>query len=139
MKGPVVLAVLALASACKEKGTITIDLSGAEACGAERVRFQAVKNGTCSCTCGSCACETSGNQVCIQDVCAGSGCTLEEARSGALEFEPPSEGLYALTYQFFDGAVPASTVSVVCVIVEVQEDGTASSVMDPDPMCCATP
>ena len=130
---------LALLSGCKDKGTITIDLSGAEACGAERVRFQAVKNGTCSCTCGGCACETMGNQVCIQDVCAGSGCTLDEARNGALEFEPPSEGLYALTYQFLDGAVPAATVSVVCVIVEVQEDGTASSTMNTEPTCCATP
>lgn len=127
---------LALITACKDKGTITIDLTG-ESCGAARVRFQAIKNGTCACTCDSCTCQTTTSQECILDVpCAGSGCTVDEARDTGLEFVPPSAGQYALTYQFLDDSVPAKTLSVVCVLVQVDADGTASSMMQTNPTCC---
>ncbi len=126
-----------LGGACKERGTITIDLAN-DSCGGTHVRFQAVKNGTCSCTCGTCSCQTTTTEECVRDVpCTGTGCTLDEARANGLEFSPPSAGQYALTYQFLDDSVPAKTLSIACVIVDVDADGTASSTSTPTmPACC---
>lgn len=132
-----ILALGVLLGACKDKGTITIDLADAS-CGATRVRFQAIKGGACSCTCASCSCLTTAMQECILDVpCAGAGCSLDEVRAnGGVEFDPQSAGQYALTYQFLDDSDAAKTLSVVCVVVDVDADGTASSSSMPAPACC---
>ncbi|MBL0220717.1 MAG: hypothetical protein IPQ07_43470 [Myxococcales bacterium] len=131
----VLVLLLALASACKDKGTITIDLEN-DACGGTKVWFQAIKNGTCSCTCGACECSTSTTQQCITTAPCLGGCSIESVRADGIEFEPPSAGQYALTYKFTDDATPARTTSIVCVIVDVDADGTTSTTTTPEPPAC---
>jgi hypothetical protein len=126
---------------CKERGTIHIDLS--QPCpngNVTAVRFQAVKNGTCdACTCSTCSCVSSADQQCLIDVpCDGAGCPIEEARANGIDFDPPSAGRYALTYELVDASQgPAALpVAVFCTVVEVDADGTASTRSMPAPACC---
>ena len=129
-------------AACKERGTITIDLSLSTCPSATPtlVRFQAIKNGSCNaCSCGSCVCENTSEQQCIADVpCSGSGCPIEDARANGIDFDPPSAGRYALTYEFLDGAAgpAARVVAAICTNITVDADGTTSSSAAPPPTCC---
>lgn len=132
------LLAIACLGACKERGTITIDLSLPAACGTPTfVHFQAVKNGACDecLTCGGCACgDGTGDQQCI--VNTGS-IEIGEAHRNGIAFDPPSAGSYALTYEFLEGdAPPNPRVAVICKIITVDADGAESSSVMPEPMCC---
>ena len=131
--------LVACLAACKERGTITIDLSlTCPSVTATRVRFQAIKNGSCnSCSCTSCVCENTSEQQCIADVpCSGSGCPLADAQENGIDFDPPSAGRYALTYQFLGAGTAAPVVASTCTTITVDADGTASSTAMPAPTCC---
>jgi hypothetical protein len=135
------LVVLACAVGCKERGTITIDLMPQCNGSATMVRFQAIKDGTCdACTCATCTCTNTTDQQCIASVpCDGAGCPVAEVQKNGIDWEPPSAGRYALTYEFLDGnAGPAAApVAIVCTEITVDADGTSSSTEMPAPTCCS--
>jgi hypothetical protein len=125
--------------ACKERGTISVDLTPpcASASTAVAVRFQVVKGGNCmQCNgCGgACPCDTTATEKCITGVDCDPACSLADAKMRGIEFDPPSPGAYSLTYHFFNAA--SQEISILCTDVTVESDGTTSSTAQTMSICC---
>jgi hypothetical protein len=130
------LVALVCLAACKQRGTISIDLDLPDNCKtAATVKFQAVKGGRCSaCDCNQCECPNVEDQQCVEPVDCDPSCTVEEAKGSGVAFDPPSAGSYALAYKFYDAN--GLQVGYVCVDVTVDADGTASSKPAGTRACC---
>ena len=132
------LVLIACLAACKERGTIAIDLTLPPTCvrasEATQVRMQVVKGGSCM-ACTACNCPCPGT-ACITglDCQDQPWCSLDDAKRDGIEFDPPSPGSYALSYTFYDAL--GVKVGLVCADVVVESDGTTSSNAATTSVCC---
>jgi len=125
----VLVAVLALA-ACKQQGTITLDLNAQTCSAADSLEVYFVKGTGCG-TCGCGGCDVCASGAC-KNVCVN--CSPADLTTG-LPLDPaPGPGTYAVLVN----EVSAGHVSAVACVdgVEIDADGTASRQVTLDAKCC---
>ncbi len=122
-------AMIALLSACKERGTISIPLiEPCDARTATEVAIYLKPATTCAAvladeqTCGLAALECSGDCAAL---CDDGYCDLEEIHDG-LTFEPARAGDYALIMAYRYGVGAIRDEGLACFDVRVDADGTQS-------------
>ena len=132
-----VVVLMACASGCKERGTASLSLDGAELCVDEATHVQVylVPNQNCdTCSCGECIAPCSGDG-CVR-ACDGDYCTIDELRAG-ISITPPRAGQYAVVYQLVSQAhSPTQEIAVACGVVTLDEDGTSDLQQDVGGTCC---
>jgi hypothetical protein len=132
VKRAIVLAALALV-ACKQRGTITLEVTGAGSCSMgsadDKVSVYFVKGASCGSMCGT-LCGT-GNCV---DSCKN--CTASDLATG-LPLDPsPGPDTYAV--QIDEVGSGSRYIARGCAgSVEIDADGTASRAVAIDLSCCA--
>ena len=133
--------LVVLAGACREAGTLRVDLGALPmSCQEDVTEIAAyfVRGGSCAdCTCtGACpACEQGR---CVQ-ACGGEGCAVEDVRQHGIAFEPPVSGPYVAIYKYRRPAPSGGLeeVAVVCAELFVETDSTTSAVITPmQAQCC---
>jgi hypothetical protein len=131
------LALLALsaAAACKQPGTIAIDLDGLDACpAATRVQVYLIAGATCACTCAECVASCRAETCTVG--CPPEGCPLSSLDDG-LALTPPAGGQYAVVYQLRDDSGPLPVVvATACAVVTVGDDGTGDQAVTAATTCC---
>jgi len=134
MTARAVMAVAVAVAACKEAGTIAIEVDlpddGTCAAGAEVIVY-AIPGAVC----GEVACSKyvdACDDGCV--VACADGCPLEEL-SAALALTPPP-GRYALVIDYYDaGGTPVATA---CAQLTVDADGTDDVELIADGVCCTS-
>jgi hypothetical protein len=135
--GALALALAVGLASCKDRGTVTFDLTFPDACPATHVQAYLIRNVTCGeCSCAECVApcnESNCEPACPQP------CPIDVLDDG-LAIQPTEPGLYAVVYQLIDtpedGGLPRLVASA-CADAQVDEDGTTSMTLDVAGECCA--
>lgn len=136
MSAPRALALaVAVIAACKQPGTVAIDIDGLGACtAATRVQVYLIAGATCACTCGECVASCRPETCTVG--CPPEGCPISSLDDG-LAVTPPAGGQYAVLYQLRDdtGPVPV-VVATACTVITVDDDGTGDQSFTAAATCC---
>lgn len=134
-----VLVVLAATPACKQRGTVDIEVTVPDECvAATHVAVYLMRGATCGpCECGDCLTRCADGDCTIG--CDGGYCTIEEFESGGVTATPPAAGTYAVVYQFVafgDGDIPTEVAAACVENVDIDSDGTSDAQHDATAVCC---
>ena len=119
--------LVTLVFACKEPGTITLDLvpaDGAACANTDHVLLFAEPNSCEACACGGCFAKAGSIVWC-------EGCTFSDLHGVSLPLDP---GHWAIVVDMYDAT--DTLVGSECVEIDVGEDGTASRKVDPPVVEC---
>jgi hypothetical protein len=134
-----VVIALSSMSACKQRGTVDIQVAVPDECIAPtHVAVYLMRGATCGdCACGDCLIPCTGDDCTIG--CDGGYCTIDEFESGGITASPSGPGTYAVAYQFVAvGADDIPTeVAMACIEnVDIDSDGTSDAQHEATAACC---
>jgi len=125
-------------AACRDAGTIEIDLTDALATCEKgtMVSAELILEGECS-RCNGCAdCDTcEPEDGCIRE--CELGCNIEDLGDRGIAFDSPSPGSYAAIVRYTND--DNEILAVVCSKITVDADGTQSTTRGPDKATCCAP
>jgi hypothetical protein len=123
--------------ACKQRGTVSIDLTLNTMCQGSQLAVYFIP-GECPIDgCGSaCSCTALCRNTC-QLGCVGGPCNESELKDGIV-ITPPAAGTYALVIDILSQpeAGPSTVIGETCATVHIQSDGTMSENVPLTPVCC---